>query len=1023
MKMQYGHVTSAQMRLKLGDQPTQRQRGDLQGTEHIRQGSSPRTSLQLHVVGINHVPIKAKLAMAMATAMDALGGYAAAGGARDEDALPMFEVQRVQMKFDVSADFVAAQVANNVLVLALSTGRLLRFDLDNAADIDDIDLPKRPAEIGVIRKLFIDPSASHLLISTTLGENYYLHVQSRQPKPLSKLKGVQIESVAWNASTPTSSTREILLGTTDGNIYETYIEPSTEFYRSSEKYLRNVYNPQDGAVVGLYADVLVQKPETRRVLVATQHKLLHFVGRTGGRGYESGGSIYAKLFESETPNEYTVSHAGGNAPACLATSPDPPEGGHASSDRHDADCAYAWLNAQGIYHGTLITEVPDLVTLGKQVFRESKLFSQSKLPPVQAASGRNRATQPHISSMVLTQFHMIALVEGRLTAINRLDESIVYNQQILESGQNSLGLFADHQKNTYWLFTPQEIFEIVVNDEARDVWKIMLQQGQYETAQQYAKTTEQKDAVATMTGDHLISQGKFAEAATILGKSTKAFEDVALSFIDKGEHDALRKYLLVKLSTLKRSNVMQRIMLASWMVELYMAKLNQLDDTISTKADLTASGTGTTAGDTQKQLPAVRKEYQDFVNKYKSDLDRKTIYEIISAHGREEELLYFANVVEDYNYVLSYWINRERWPEAMTVLTKQTDPEMFYRYSTVLMSHVAGDLIQVLMRQSALDTKKMIPALLNYNKVHGSNVILSQNQAVRYLQFCINHTHTSEPAVHNTLISIYAAHPTQDETALLQYLKSQSQNHEQFYDADFALRLCIAHKRVQSAVHVYTTMQQYASAVDLALKYDEVELAAAVADRPDNDAILRKKLWLKVAKKVIGQNKSIKSAIEFLKGCELLRIEDLIPFFPDFVIIDDFKEEICAALEEYSRTIDSLKQEMDESASTAQNIKRDIVALDQRYAIVEPGERCWECRLPLLMRQFFVFPCQHAFHADCLGEKVMKIAGMGRGKRIRELQKEIGRGVALGKRREGMVRELDGLVAGSWYVEVVVCNV
>ena len=948
-------------------------------------------------------------------ALDSLGGYAAAGGGGGggEDALPMFEVQRVQMKFDISADFVAAQVANNVLVLALSTGRLLRFDLDNAADIDDIDLPKRPAEIGVIRKLFIDPSASHLLISTTLGENYYLHVQSRQPKPLSKLKGVQIESVAWNSSLPTSSTREILLGTTDGNIYETYIEPSTEFYRSSEKYLRNVYNPQDGAVVGLYADVVVQKPETRRVLVATQHKLLHFVGRTGGRGYESGGSIYAKLFESETPNEHTISHTGGNAPSCLATSPDSPDGGHASSEGHDAERAFAWLNSQGIYHGNLITEVPDLVTLGKQVFRESKLFQHSKLPPVQAASGRNRATQPHISSMILTQFHMVALVEGRLTGINRLDDSVVYNQQILENGQNSLGLFADHQKNTYWLFTPQEIFEIVVNDEARDVWKIMLQQGQYETAQRYAKTAEQKDAVATMTGDHLISQGKFAEAATILGKSTKAFEDVALSFIDKGEHDALRRYLLVKLSTLKRSNTMQRIMLASWMVELYMAKLNQLDDTISTKADLTATGTGTTPVETEKQLPAVRKEFQDFVNKYKSDLDRKTTYEIISAHGREEELLFFANVVEDYNYVLSYWINRERWPEAMTVLTKQTDPEMFYRYSTVLMSHVAGDLIQVLMRQTALDTKKIIPALLNYNKVHGGNVSLAQNQAIRYLQFCINHTHTSEPAVHNTLISMYAAHPTQDETALLQYLKSQSQNHEQFYDADFALRLCIAHKRVQSAVHVYTTMRQYASAVDLALKYDEVELAAAVADRPDNDAILRKKLWLKVAKKVIGQNKSIKSAIEFLKGCELLRIEDLIPFFPDFVIIDDFKEEICAALEEYSRTIDSLKQEMDESASTAQNIKSDILALDQRYAIVEPGERCWECRLPLLMRQFFVFPCQHAFHADCLGEKVMKIAGMGRGKRIRELQKEIGRGVALGKRREGMVRELDGLVAGS----------
>jgi vacuolar protein sorting-associated protein 18 len=45
---------------------------------------------------------------------------------------------------------------------------------------------------------------------------------------------------------------------------------------------------------------------------------------------------------------------------------------------------------------------------------------------------------------------------------------------------------------------------------------------------------------------------------------------------------------------------------------------------------------------------------------------------------------------------------------------------------------------------------------------------------------------------------------------------------------------------------------------------------------------------------------------------------------------------------------------------------------------------------------------------------VMDMAGMGKGKRIKELQREIGRGVALGKRREGMVRELDGLVAGAW---------
>ena len=938
-------------------------------------------------------------------ALDPSSGYAA--GAQDESSLPIFNVQKVQLRFDISADFVAAQVANNVLILALSTGRTLRFDLDNAEDIDDIDLPKRPAEIGVIRRLFLDPSASHLIISTTLGENYYLHTQSRQPKALARLKGVQIESIAWNPSLPTASTREILVGAADGNIYETYIEPSTEFYRREEKYVKNVYNSEDGPVVGLYTDVLSTRPDTRRVMVATQHRLLHFAGRTG-----SSGSIYSKLFESEAPAVHEIDRTGTTVPSSLATSPDSPDAPPSTITARSDEKAYAWLNAQGVYNGKLLTASSDPATLGRHVFRESKLLPQSKLPPVQTAGGRNRTQQPAISSITLTQFHILALVEGRLTAINRLDDTIVYNQQVLEQGQTSLGLFADHQKNTIWLFTSGEIFEIVVTDEARDVWRILLKQGNYESAQRYAKTAEQKDAVASMTGDYLMSQGKFDEAAVVLGRSTKPFEDVALTFIDKAEHDSLRRYLLTKLSNLRKNFTMQRMMLTSWLVELYMAKLNQLDDAISTKAELSTNGAGSTGQETQKQLPAVRKEFQDFCTKHKSDLDRKSVYEIISSHGREEELLFFANVVNDYNYVLSYWIQRERWHEAMNVLKKQTDPQMFYKYSTVLMSHTPVDLVEILMRQPALEAKKLIPALLTYNKTLESSLPLAQNQAVRYLLFCINHGHSTEPAVHNTLISLYASNPTKDESALLSYLETQAQAHEQNYDADFALRLCVAHQRVQSCVHIYTTMKQYAAAVDLALKFDEVDLAANVADS-STDTTLRKKLWLKVAKKVIGREKGIKSAIEFLKRCELLRIEDLIPFFPDFVIIDDFKEEICAALEDYSRRIDELKTEMDASANTAEHIKSDIKALDARYAIVEPGERCWKCRLPLLMRQFFVFPCQHAFHADCLGEMVMSMAGIGKGKRIRELQKEIGRGVALGKRREGMVRELDGLVAGA----------
>jgi len=280
---------------------------------------------------------------------------------------------------------------------------------------------------------------------------------------------------------------------------------------------------------------------------------------------------------------------------------------------------------------------------------------------------------------------------------------------------------------------------------------------------------------------------------------------------------------------------------------------------------------------------------------------------------------------------------------------------------------------------------------------------------VRYLNFVVSSNLEVPASVHNALISIMASHPSASENALLGYLESQPS--PPLYDADFALRLCIQHDRVQSCVHIYSAMGQYQQAVELALQHDDIDLAAIVADRLEDNDKVRKRLWLLIAEKKIKEAASIKEAIGFLKRCELLKIEDLIPFFPDFVVIDDFKEEICEALEEYSRHIDSLKQEMDVSQHTAEQIKAEIAALDHRYAILEPGERCWICTLPVLSRQFFVFPCQHAFHSDCLGKRVLDSSGTSKRKRIKDLQAEVNQGLNIGVQRQKLVQELDGLVA------------
>lgn len=870
----------------------------------------------------------------------------------------------------------------------------------------DIDLPKKPSEAGVIRRMFLDPTASHLIICTSLGENYYLHSQSRTPRPLARLRGVSLECVAWNPALPTASTREILLGASDGNVYEAYIETTTEFYRKEEKFLKALQKVPDGPVTGLWVDVLPGRSEMRRVLLATQTRLYHLTGKVGGR-HEGGGSIYTRLFEAEQPIVHELSRTAGATGSGLVISPDPAGEAGALYEAVAPERTFAWLNSQGVFHGKLLFS-PQGPDLGNKVFADSKLLSRAQLATSTDPAIRRRSTVDNIDAIALTQWHIISLIGGRVVAANRLTGAQVYDQLVLEQGQRAVQLCVDTQKNTFWLFTAQEIFEIVVRDEDRDIWKIMLEQQQFDAALQYAHSPAQKDAVAKASGDYLISKGLYSDAAGVYGKSSKPFEDVALTLLDNGQHDALRKYLLTKLGTFKKGAIMQRIMIATWLIEIYMAKLNTLDDTIITKAELAENLNPT---QTEEQLATVRSEYQDFVTRHKSDLDKRTVYDIISSHGREDELLFFANAVNDYNYVLSYWVQRERWPETLQVLKRQTDPSVFYRFSSVLMTNAARDLIEILMRQSNLNPRSLIPALLEYDRNYKGP--LSQNQAIRYLLYVVNQLNSLDAAVHNTLVSMYASHPSRDESALLSYLESQGD--EPHFDRDFALRLCIQHKRVLSCVHIYTNMGQYLQAVDLALSHDEIDLASLIADRPMGNPQLRKRLWLAVAKKVISQSNGIKTAIDFLKKCnDLLRIEDLIPFFPDFVVIDDFKEEICSALEDYSRNIDSLKKEMDESSQTAANIKLDIAGLDHRYAIVEPGEKCYVCSLPLLSRQFFVFPCQHAFHSDCLGREVLKQAGVGKGKRIRECQGMITKGLVQGARREAIVRELDGLIASAW---------
>jgi hypothetical protein len=133
------------------------------------------------------------------------------------------------------------------------------------------------------------------------------------------------------------------------------------------------------------------------------------------------------------------------------------------------------------------------------------------------------------------------------------------------------GLTADPVRKTYWVYTNQSIYELRVDNESRDVWKIYLQQGKFEVALRYAKvsdpipdslsrfdsyvgqTASQRDHVLSAQALSLFNQGMYFPAAQSYAQCSVTFEEVALKFLDVGERDALRSYLISRLERSRKT--------------------------------------------------------------------------------------------------------------------------------------------------------------------------------------------------------------------------------------------------------------------------------------------------------------------------------------------------------------------------------------------------------------------------------------------------------------------------------------
>ena len=295
-----------------------------------------------------------------------------------------------------------------------------------------------------------------------------------------------------------------------------------------------------------------------------------------------------------------------------------------------------------------------------------------------------------------------------------------------------------------------------------------------------------------------------------------------------------------------------------------------------------------------------------------------------------------------------------------------------------------------------------------------------QEGIVKYLEGAVK-LGCNSVAVHNFLVTVYVG--LQDELPLDRYLISVlADKNEYSVDKSFALRCTLKSLRHhRSAVKLYMAMGMQKEAVELALKVDP-KLARELAKGGKGSE--RKRLWLMIAKSaaVRGNGSGSGSAVtrviaELSESAGSLSIEDVLPFIPDFATIDEFKEEICAALQGYSDKVARYKDDLAEADLVCEGLEEEIGWLEKQEVKVGENETCAISGKRVEGEDSYCFRSGFVVRVEEMRKLVWEVLNEEQRERVEWLEKELrGEGeeeMLDGEKMAELTKELDGLIAAE----------
>ncbi|WFD31616.1 hypothetical protein MSPP1_002655 [Malassezia sp. CBS 17886] len=912
--------------------------------------------------------------------------------------------------------------------------------------------------------LFVDPSARHVILCLAGGESYYWTPGCPRARALPRLQGLRIDSMAWGVSVPGApapalpalppapggrrwvATAPALLGTSQGDLWELQITaqvpmqtppPSSdllerltrktagagaggagEYTGPLERVAQRVFSlahaqPITGLTMACVPNAEEGAADMCGLVVATTcTRMYEFAGRlrahaqAGGAapsraGAPSASGVWDALFQPY--RDSLLTHLKTELPSDMHHSELlsvalPVLGGRRDPRRR----ALAWLTGAGLFRAQMALQPRPSGT--------AFLDHTSLAPYPDAAQRRTPDAPPPVPlSVARTALHDVLLYGDRIVCTNTLDEHVAWDEPLpLAAPDRALGTVLDESTGTCWVYSAHSIFELIVSDEDRDMWRILLRRGAFEDALVYSTSDESRSVILARQGDARLAQGMpMAAAEAYAHTSARTFEQVVLALEERGAKDAVRVYVRLRLEAHPASATTQRLMLATWLLEMYLAEMNLCEDGGGRGADGVGTGTPAALADNAKapadgaEAPAtteetLRRAALALFHRHHTALDRDATFSLIGRHGRTDMWLAYANAIHDHSRIVQRWLRECRWADALDALGKQSSTDLYYESACTLLRHAPAETVACWMRNPALDPCRLMPALLQHRASDGE-----PSYSIMYLEYVTAERRSTDKVVHNTLLTLLAeraaagaasgdaAHAAQ--AALQRFIEGVADDaHAVYFDLDYALRVCARHGLREACVRLYARMHHYELAVHLALEADDVDLACRCADlAAGEDAQLQKDLWLTCAKHVIKSEHGVERSMAFLARTELITIEDVLPYFPDFVVIDQFKDEICHTLDAYVARIDELKEELGRTTETAEHIQHDIQQLADRVLPVAADQPCALCAQPLLQRPMYIFSCCHGFHVDCLTAEVTQHLQPRRLRRLVQIQDEL----------------------------------